>query len=222
MKDRKQTGGSLVREWLGNPQVIQHIFTVAINHEHQLVTKSQNYVKKRHQGQLVNKSLFYLFRWETLHFWWGSLFTSFVKLATLVSPVFRTRANELILTITTEQTLYQRILSISSHGAKMAAQMPLNPPPPSSNPAPYHRPLPVDVQPLPSLPLLLLFAVPSHHTALPLWYVSNVSIILDVPCMYYINCHIFYMHFISYYDIYWTNLLIVAKVHNVLVLHFDV
>ena len=30
------------------------------------------------------------------------------------------------------------------------------------------------------------------------------------------------MHFISYYDIYWTNLLIVAKVHNVLVLHFDV
>ena len=32
----------------------------------------------------------------------------------------------------------------------------------------------------------------------------------------------FYIPFISYYDIYWTNLLMVSKVHNVLVLHFDV
>ena len=29
------------------------------------------------------------------------------------------------------------------------------------------------------------------------WYVSNVSIISDVPCSYYIICHMFYMHYIS-------------------------
>ena len=30
------------------------------------------------------------------------------------------------------------------------------------------------------------------------WYVSNVSIISDVPCSYYIICHMFYMHFIAF------------------------
>ena len=30
------------------------------------------------------------------------------------------------------------------------------------------------------------------------WYVSNVSIISDVPCLYYTNCYMFYVHFIAF------------------------
>ena len=39
------------------------------------------------------------------------------------------------------------------------------------------------------------------------WYVSNVSIISDVPCLFYDNTYMVCLHFISYYGIYWTNLL---------------
>ena len=35
-----------------------------------------------------------------------------------------------------------------------------------------------------------------------LWYVANVSIIFDAPCLFYTNFYMFYVHFISYYDIY--------------------
>ena len=51
-----------------------------------------------------------------------------------------------------------------------------------------------------------------HHINEAPWYVSNVSIISDIPCLFYINCYMFYIHFISYYDIYWTNLL--TRCHN--------
>ena len=36
---------------------------------------------------------------------------------------------------------------------------------------------------------------------------QNVSIIFYAPCLFYTNSYMFYVHFISYYDIYWTNLL---------------
>ena len=39
------------------------------------------------------------------------------------------------------------------------------------------------------------------------WYVSNITIISDVSCLFYINYHMFYIHFMSYYGIYWNNLL---------------
>jgi hypothetical protein len=55
-----------------------------------------------------------------------------------------------------------------------------------------------------------------------LWYVANVSIIFDAPCLFYTNCYIFCLHFVVLLWFIWTNLLIVAKVHNVLVLHFNV
>ena len=35
------------------------------------------------------------------------------------------------------------------------------------------------------------------------WYVSNVSIISDVPCWYYTNCYMFYIHFIAFLCIFW-------------------
>ena len=35
------------------------------------------------------------------------------------------------------------------------------------------------------------------------WYVSNVSIISDVPCLYYTHCYMFYIHFISFLCIFW-------------------
>jgi hypothetical protein len=54
------------------------------------------------------------------------------------------------------------------------------------------------------------------------WYVANVSIIFDAPCLFYTNCYIFCPHFMTLLWFIWTNLLIVAKVHNILVLHFDV
>jgi hypothetical protein len=54
------------------------------------------------------------------------------------------------------------------------------------------------------------------------WYVANVSIIFDAPCLFYTNCYMFCLHFVILLWFNWTNLLIVAKVHNVFVLHFDV
>jgi hypothetical protein len=54
------------------------------------------------------------------------------------------------------------------------------------------------------------------------WYLANVSIIFDAPCLFYTNCYMFYLHFMALLWFIWTNLLIFAKVHNVLVLHFDV
>ena len=39
------------------------------------------------------------------------------------------------------------------------------------------------------------------------WYVSNVSIISDVPCSYYTKCYMFYLHFIAFIAFSWTNLL---------------
>jgi hypothetical protein len=54
------------------------------------------------------------------------------------------------------------------------------------------------------------------------WYVANVSIIFDAPCLFYTNCYMFCLRFVILLWFIWTNLLIVAKVHNVLVLHFDV
>ena len=35
------------------------------------------------------------------------------------------------------------------------------------------------------------------------WYVSNVSIIFDVPCCYYVDCHMFWLHFILFLCIFW-------------------
>ena len=35
------------------------------------------------------------------------------------------------------------------------------------------------------------------------WYVSNVSIISDVPCWYYANCYMFSIHFIAFLCIFW-------------------
>jgi hypothetical protein len=54
------------------------------------------------------------------------------------------------------------------------------------------------------------------------WYVTNVSIIFDAPCLFYTNCYMFYLHFVTLLWFICTNLLIVAKVYNVLVLHFYV
>jgi hypothetical protein len=54
------------------------------------------------------------------------------------------------------------------------------------------------------------------------WYVTNVYIIFDAPCLFYTNCYMFCLHFVALLWFIWTNLLIIAKVHNVLVLHFDV
>jgi hypothetical protein len=54
------------------------------------------------------------------------------------------------------------------------------------------------------------------------WYVANVSINFDAPCLFYTNCYMFCLHFVALLWFIWTNLLIVAKVHNVFVLHFDV
>jgi hypothetical protein len=47
------------------------------------------------------------------------------------------------------------------------------------------------------------------HAALPLhgWYVANVSIIFDAPCLFYTNCFMFYLHFMDFYAFYGTNLL---------------
>jgi hypothetical protein len=47
-------------------------------------------------------------------------------------------------------------------------------------------------------------------------------IIFHAPCLFYTNCYIFCLHFVALLWFIWTNLLIVAKVHNVLVLRFDV
>jgi hypothetical protein len=54
------------------------------------------------------------------------------------------------------------------------------------------------------------------------WYVTNISIIFYAPCLFYTNCYMFCLHFVTLLWFSWTNLLIVAKMHNVLVLHFDV
>ena len=45
------------------------------------------------------------------------------------------------------------------------------------------------------------------------WYVSNVSIISDVPCWYYANRYMFPLHFIAFYAFSGTNLLI--RCHSV-------
>jgi hypothetical protein len=66
------------------------------------------------------------------------------------------------------------------------------------------------------LGIKLKFASVAH------WYIANVSIIFDAPCLFYINCYMFCLYFVALLWFIWTNLLIVAKVHNVLVLHFDV
>ena len=44
-------------------------------------------------------------------------------------------------------------------------------------------------------------------------YVSNVSIISDVPCSYYANYYMFYLHFIVFYEFSGTNLL--TRCHSV-------
>jgi hypothetical protein len=39
------------------------------------------------------------------------------------------------------------------------------------------------------------------------WYVSNVSIIFDAPCLFYTNCFVFCLHFVAFLCIFRTNLL---------------
>jgi hypothetical protein len=39
------------------------------------------------------------------------------------------------------------------------------------------------------------------------WYVSNVSIIFDAPCLFYSNCFVFCLHFMAFYAFSGTNLL---------------
>jgi hypothetical protein len=39
------------------------------------------------------------------------------------------------------------------------------------------------------------------------WYVANVSIIFDAPCLFYTNCFVFCLHFVTFLCIFWTNLL---------------
>jgi hypothetical protein len=45
------------------------------------------------------------------------------------------------------------------------------------------------------------------------WYVSNVSIIFDAPCLFYTICFIFCLHFVAFYAISGTNLL--TRCHSV-------
>ena len=59
----------------------------------------------------------------------------------------------------------------------------------------------------------------SRNYAWGSWYVQNVSIIFDVTCLFFVPLlHAFAM--VLWFI--WTNILIVSKVHNVLVLHFGV
>jgi hypothetical protein len=40
------------------------------------------------------------------------------------------------------------------------------------------------------------------------WYVANVSIIFDAPCLFYTNCFMFCLYFVAFYAFSGTNLLI--------------
>jgi hypothetical protein len=35
------------------------------------------------------------------------------------------------------------------------------------------------------------------------WYVTNVSIIFDAPCLFYTNCFVFWLHFMAFLCIFW-------------------
>jgi hypothetical protein len=35
------------------------------------------------------------------------------------------------------------------------------------------------------------------------WYVANVSIIFDAPCLFYTNCFLFCLHFVAFLCIFW-------------------
>jgi hypothetical protein len=36
-----------------------------------------------------------------------------------------------------------------------------------------------------------------------IWYVANVSIIFDAPCLFYTNCFMFCLHFVAFLCIFW-------------------
>jgi hypothetical protein len=35
------------------------------------------------------------------------------------------------------------------------------------------------------------------------WYIANVSIIFDAPCLFYTNCFMFCLHFVAFLCIFW-------------------
>jgi hypothetical protein len=35
------------------------------------------------------------------------------------------------------------------------------------------------------------------------WYVANLSIIFDAPCLFYTNCFLFCLHFVAFLCIFW-------------------
>jgi hypothetical protein len=39
---------------------------------------------------------------------------------------------------------------------------------------------------------------PKIFTLLGTWYVANISIIFDAPCLFYTNCFMFCLHFVAF------------------------
>jgi hypothetical protein len=46
--------------------------------------------------------------------------------------------------------------------------------------------------------LQLLGSATCCHIIAPRWYVANISIIFDAPCLFYTNCYIFCLHFVAF------------------------